>query len=88
MFLKNIVSFQDFFGKENSGSEDSREAGEVGTGRWKVPTYKDYLNLFRSLLNCDTMKVKAYLTWKYKRKSNPESYHCFSSLRLFRNVML
>lgn len=55
---KYCVSFQDFFGKETSGSEDSREAGEGGTGRWKVPTYKDYLYLFRSLLNCDTMKVK------------------------------
>lgn len=46
-------------GKEASGAEESREAGEVGTGRWKVPTCKDYLSLFRSLLNCDTMKVKA-----------------------------
>ncbi|PKU35877.1 hypothetical protein llap_13819 [Limosa lapponica baueri] len=51
---KSIV--KDFFGKEASGSEDSREAEEVGTGRWKVPTYKDYLYLFRTLLNCDTMK--------------------------------
>lgn len=59
MFLKNIVSFQDVFGKETSGPEEYREDGEVGTGRWKVPTCKDYLYLFRSLLNCDTMKVKA-----------------------------
>uniref|UniRef100_A0A8C0BSU3 DNA-dependent protein kinase catalytic subunit n=1 Tax=Buteo japonicus TaxID=224669 RepID=A0A8C0BSU3_9AVES len=56
VFLKNIVYFQDFSGKEASGAEESREAGEVGTGRWKVPTCKDYLSLFRSLLNCDTMK--------------------------------
>uniref|UniRef100_A0A803W9J0 DNA-dependent protein kinase catalytic subunit n=1 Tax=Ficedula albicollis TaxID=59894 RepID=A0A803W9J0_FICAL len=34
------------------------EAGEAGTGRSKVPTYKDYLYLFRSLLGCDTIKVK------------------------------
>ncbi|XP_075350728.1 DNA-dependent protein kinase catalytic subunit isoform X2 [Mycteria americana] len=56
IFSKPITFSKDFFGKETSGSEDSVEAGEVGTGRSKVPTYKDYLHLFRSLLNCDTMK--------------------------------
>ncbi|XP_072708622.1 DNA-dependent protein kinase catalytic subunit isoform X1 [Ciconia boyciana] len=56
IFSKPITFSKDFFGKETSGLEDSREAGEVGTGRSKVPTYKDYLHLFRSLLNCDTMK--------------------------------
>ncbi|XP_077622037.1 DNA-dependent protein kinase catalytic subunit [Crocuta crocuta] len=38
-----------------SESEDYRASGEVRTGRWKVPTYKDYLDLFRSLLSCDQM---------------------------------
>ncbi|XP_029779032.1 DNA-dependent protein kinase catalytic subunit [Suricata suricatta] len=38
-----------------SASEDDRASGEVRTGRWKVPTYKDYLDLFRSLLSCDQM---------------------------------
>ncbi|CAK6438705.1 unnamed protein product [Pipistrellus nathusii] len=33
--------------------EDHRASGEVRTGKWKVPTYKDYLDLFRNLLNCD-----------------------------------
>uniref|UniRef100_A0A8C3EGH3 DNA-dependent protein kinase catalytic subunit n=1 Tax=Corvus moneduloides TaxID=1196302 RepID=A0A8C3EGH3_CORMO len=56
MFLKNIVSLQDFFEKETSGSEESFETGEVGTRRSKVPTCKDYLYLFRSLLSCDTIK--------------------------------
>uniref|UniRef100_A0A8C3K0K1 DNA-dependent protein kinase catalytic subunit n=1 Tax=Calidris pygmaea TaxID=425635 RepID=A0A8C3K0K1_9CHAR len=56
IFSKPITFSKDFFGKETSGSEDSREAEEVGTRRWKVPTYKDYLYLFRTLLNCDTMK--------------------------------
>uniref|UniRef100_A0A8C8B914 DNA-dependent protein kinase catalytic subunit n=1 Tax=Otus sunia TaxID=257818 RepID=A0A8C8B914_9STRI len=56
IFSKPITFSKDFYGKETSGSEESPEDGEVGTRRWKVPTYKDYLNLFRSLLNCDTMK--------------------------------
>ncbi|XP_055968392.1 DNA-dependent protein kinase catalytic subunit [Sorex fumeus] len=38
-----------------SESEDARASGEVRTGKWKVPTYKDYLGLFRSLLSCDQM---------------------------------
>uniref|UniRef100_G3URQ9 DNA-dependent protein kinase catalytic subunit CC3 domain-containing protein n=1 Tax=Meleagris gallopavo TaxID=9103 RepID=G3URQ9_MELGA len=46
--------------KETSGSEDFPEAGEVETAKWKVPTYKDYLYLFRSLLSCDTMKESIF----------------------------
>uniref|UniRef100_A0A8C4UGT6 DNA-dependent protein kinase catalytic subunit n=1 Tax=Falco tinnunculus TaxID=100819 RepID=A0A8C4UGT6_FALTI len=56
IFSKPIIFSKDFFAKETSGSEEPREAGEAGTGRWKESTYKDYLYLFRSLLNCDTMK--------------------------------
>ncbi|XP_053785435.1 DNA-dependent protein kinase catalytic subunit isoform X4 [Desmodus rotundus] len=35
--------------------EDYRASGEVRTGKWKVPTYKDYLDLFRNLLSCAKM---------------------------------
>ncbi|XP_021104653.1 DNA-dependent protein kinase catalytic subunit isoform X3 [Heterocephalus glaber] len=38
-----------------SESEDQRASGEVRTGKWKVPTYKDYVDLFRQLLSCDQM---------------------------------
>ncbi|XP_058420517.1 DNA-dependent protein kinase catalytic subunit isoform X2 [Diceros bicornis minor] len=38
-----------------SESEDYRASEEVRTGKWKVPTYKDYLDLFRNLLSCDQM---------------------------------
>uniref|UniRef100_A0A8C6J8U6 DNA-dependent protein kinase catalytic subunit n=1 Tax=Melopsittacus undulatus TaxID=13146 RepID=A0A8C6J8U6_MELUD len=55
IFSKPITFSKSSFGKE-TGSEESREDGEFGTGRWKVPMYKDYLSLFRNLLNCDTMK--------------------------------
>uniref|UniRef100_A0A803VDR1 DNA-dependent protein kinase catalytic subunit n=1 Tax=Ficedula albicollis TaxID=59894 RepID=A0A803VDR1_FICAL len=37
------------------------EAGEAGTGRSKVPTYKDYLYLFRSLLDADFLTENAQL---------------------------
>ncbi|XP_077022849.1 DNA-dependent protein kinase catalytic subunit isoform X2 [Tamandua tetradactyla] len=39
-----------------SESEENRVLGEVRTGKWKVPTYKDYLDLFRNLMSCDQMK--------------------------------
>uniref|UniRef100_A0A2K5DLI5 DNA-dependent protein kinase catalytic subunit n=1 Tax=Aotus nancymaae TaxID=37293 RepID=A0A2K5DLI5_AOTNA len=32
-----------------------RASGEVRTGKWKVPTYKDYVDLFRHLLSSDQM---------------------------------
>uniref|UniRef100_A0A2K6EWI3 DNA-dependent protein kinase catalytic subunit n=1 Tax=Propithecus coquereli TaxID=379532 RepID=A0A2K6EWI3_PROCO len=38
-----------------SESEDPRAVGEVRTGKWKVPMYKDYVDLFRNLLSCDQM---------------------------------
>lgn len=39
-------------------SEHCRVSGEARTGKWRVPTYKDYLDLFRNLLSCDQMTVK------------------------------
>ncbi|XP_058131499.1 DNA-dependent protein kinase catalytic subunit [Dasypus novemcinctus] len=39
-----------------TGPEDAQMSGEVRTGKWKVPTYKDYLDLFRNLMSCDQMK--------------------------------
>uniref|UniRef100_A0A8C6A8F9 DNA-dependent protein kinase catalytic subunit n=1 Tax=Marmota marmota marmota TaxID=9994 RepID=A0A8C6A8F9_MARMA len=39
----------------DSESKDQPASGEVRTGKWKVPTYKDYVDLFRYLLNCDQM---------------------------------
>uniref|UniRef100_A0A2K6UMZ3 DNA-dependent protein kinase catalytic subunit n=1 Tax=Saimiri boliviensis boliviensis TaxID=39432 RepID=A0A2K6UMZ3_SAIBB len=41
--------------KAESESEDHRASGEVRTGKWKVPTYKDYVDLFRHLLSSDQM---------------------------------
>uniref|UniRef100_A0A8C3LKV0 DNA-dependent protein kinase catalytic subunit n=1 Tax=Chrysolophus pictus TaxID=9089 RepID=A0A8C3LKV0_CHRPC len=60
VFSKPMTFSKDVFGKETSGSEDFPEAGEVETAKWKVPTYKDYLHLFRSLLSCDTMKESIF----------------------------
>ncbi|XP_053414339.1 DNA-dependent protein kinase catalytic subunit [Nycticebus coucang] len=36
-------------------SEDPRALGEVRTGKWKTPTFRDYVDLFRNLLSCDQM---------------------------------
>ncbi|XP_052014740.1 DNA-dependent protein kinase catalytic subunit isoform X2 [Apodemus sylvaticus] len=39
-----------------SRSENRWASEEVRTGRWKVPTYKDYVDLFQHLLGCDQME--------------------------------
>ncbi|KAM4704971.1 DNA-dependent protein kinase catalytic subunit [Rhinophrynus dorsalis] len=48
------------YAREGHGKDDSEygevAAGEVRTGKWKVPTYKDYLDLFKNLLSCDQLK--------------------------------
>ncbi|XP_044600073.2 DNA-dependent protein kinase catalytic subunit [Equus asinus] len=46
------VVFQKGAGSE---SEDYHTSEEARTGKWKMPTYKDYLDLFRYLLSCDQM---------------------------------
>ncbi|XP_021065597.1 DNA-dependent protein kinase catalytic subunit [Mus pahari] len=43
--------------KDVESRSDNRSASEeVRTGRWKVPTYKDYVDLFQHLLGCDQME--------------------------------
>uniref|UniRef100_A0A670Y1A7 DNA-dependent protein kinase catalytic subunit n=1 Tax=Pseudonaja textilis TaxID=8673 RepID=A0A670Y1A7_PSETE len=54
--LIRICSKPLVFSMNISKSEEYDSSGEVRTGKWKVPTYKDYLDLFRTLLGCDTMK--------------------------------
>ncbi|KAL1788740.1 DNA-dependent protein kinase catalytic subunit isoform X1 [Sigmodon hispidus] len=36
-------------------SDNHWAPGEVRTGNWKIPTYKDYVDLFQHLLSCDQM---------------------------------
>ncbi|XP_042320371.1 DNA-dependent protein kinase catalytic subunit [Sceloporus undulatus] len=53
---KPIVFSKEGSGKDTSNAEEQSASGQVRTGKWKTPTYKDYLDLFQSLLSCDTMK--------------------------------
>ncbi|XP_038665232.1 DNA-dependent protein kinase catalytic subunit isoform X1 [Scyliorhinus canicula] len=39
-----------------SNARQSLDNGSVAAGKWRVPSYKDYLELFRSLLDCGKMK--------------------------------
>uniref|UniRef100_A0A4W3HBY9 DNA-dependent protein kinase catalytic subunit n=1 Tax=Callorhinchus milii TaxID=7868 RepID=A0A4W3HBY9_CALMI len=39
-----------------SGLQQQSASEVMWTGKWRVPSYKDYLDLFRSLLNCGKMK--------------------------------
>uniref|UniRef100_A0A4W3HU56 DNA-dependent protein kinase catalytic subunit n=1 Tax=Callorhinchus milii TaxID=7868 RepID=A0A4W3HU56_CALMI len=43
-----------------SGLQQQSASEVMWTGKWRVPSYKDYLDLFRSLLNCGKMKVNQY----------------------------
>ncbi|XP_062919332.1 DNA-dependent protein kinase catalytic subunit isoform X2 [Mobula hypostoma] len=51
-------------GKLGLGSntqQSSGTSGTVATGKWRVPSYKDYLDLFRILLDCEKMKVSGLI---------------------------
>ncbi|KYO26142.1 DNA-dependent protein kinase catalytic subunit isoform B [Alligator mississippiensis] len=68
---KPIVFSREFDGKGASKSEEPPAVGEVRTGKWKVPTYRDYLDLFRSLLNCDAMKESVFADENFLTINSP-----------------
>uniref|UniRef100_A0A8C7SL94 DNA-dependent protein kinase catalytic subunit n=1 Tax=Oncorhynchus mykiss TaxID=8022 RepID=A0A8C7SL94_ONCMY len=39
----------------------SAEASQMQTGKWRVPSCRDYLDLFRGLLDCDHLKDTGFL---------------------------
>lgn len=41
-------------------TEEEAEPTVVRSGKWKVPSSKDYLDLFKELLDCENMKVRLF----------------------------
>ncbi|XP_067836012.1 DNA-dependent protein kinase catalytic subunit isoform X2 [Heptranchias perlo] len=60
-------------GKEGPGSnaQQSFGNGSVATGKWRVPSYKDYLDLFRSLLDCGKMKESGLVDETFQMINSP-----------------
>lgn len=44
-------------GAAKSAGEQADEPTAVLSGKWKIPSSKDYLDLFKGLLDCENMKV-------------------------------
>ncbi|KAM4028882.1 DNA-dependent protein kinase catalytic subunit [Anomaloglossus baeobatrachus] len=55
---KPLRFVQDGYGADRS--DEPSAPGEVRAGKWKVPTFKEYLDLFRNLLNCDQLQESIY----------------------------
>ncbi|XP_066575742.1 DNA-dependent protein kinase catalytic subunit isoform X2 [Amia ocellicauda] len=53
------------------GEVQAAEAAQVRTGEWKVPSYRDYLDLFRSLLDCDKLKESGFLDGTFESQRAP-----------------
>ncbi|XP_043921659.1 DNA-dependent protein kinase catalytic subunit [Protopterus annectens] len=49
-------------GPGDNAREEQAVTQEVRAGKWKVPSYKDYLDLFNKLLDCDKMKESLLIT--------------------------
>lgn len=43
--------------QSSSSAEDGGETTQVRTGKWKVPSCRDYLDLFRGILDCENLRV-------------------------------
>lgn len=52
--VKRNLSFLSPKDKDNGRSESP----QLHTGKWKVPSSHNYLALFKSLLDCDRLKVQ------------------------------
>lgn len=39
-------------------SQTEEDSTLVRSGKWKVPSSKDYLDLFKGLLDCENLKVR------------------------------
>ncbi|XP_061821672.2 DNA-dependent protein kinase catalytic subunit isoform X1 [Nerophis lumbriciformis] len=50
---------------ENSPAESS----EVGVGKWKVPSSKNYIALYKSLLDCDQLKDSGFLNGAFESQN-------------------
>ncbi|XP_051572291.1 DNA-dependent protein kinase catalytic subunit-like isoform X3 [Myxocyprinus asiaticus] len=45
----------------SSDSQTEQDANLVRSGRWKVPSSKDYLDLFKGLLDCENLKDTGFM---------------------------
>lgn len=43
-----------------TNGEEATEPTLVRSGKWKIPSSKDYLDLFKGLMDCENMKVGTY----------------------------
>ncbi|XP_023688567.2 DNA-dependent protein kinase catalytic subunit isoform X1 [Paramormyrops kingsleyae] len=48
-------------------SDRDLEPPPVRTGKWEIPSYRDYLDLFRGLLNCENIKESVNVTFDMDR---------------------
>lgn len=51
--------FQDGGTTQSGSTEDEGgESTQMRTGKWKVPSCRDYLDLFRGILDCENLRVR------------------------------
>ncbi|XP_026875191.2 DNA-dependent protein kinase catalytic subunit [Electrophorus electricus] len=59
---KPVVQFEEESSLQGSSTtEETAEPALVRTGKWKVPSSRDYLDLFKGLLDCENMKDTGFL---------------------------
>ncbi|CAJ0950886.1 unnamed protein product [Ranitomeya imitator] len=58
--IASVILYMDSDGYRADRSDEPSVSGEVRAGKWKVPTFKEYLDLFRNLLNCDQLKESIF----------------------------
>ncbi|KAG2458009.1 PRKDC kinase, partial [Polypterus senegalus] len=58
LYLVNNIISQIIRLEEES---DQEKDAQVRSGKWKIPSYRDYLDLFKSLLDCDKMMESGFI---------------------------
>uniref|UniRef100_UPI00398F68DD DNA-dependent protein kinase catalytic subunit isoform X2 n=1 Tax=Pristiophorus japonicus TaxID=55135 RepID=UPI00398F68DD len=70
---KPVLLLGEGTGKNGPGYDEQQSLGNgsIATGKWRVPSYKDYLDLFRSLLDCGIMKESGFIDEKFHMVDSP-----------------
>lgn len=79
-----------------SNGDVAAEPALVRTGKWKIPSSKDYLDLFKGLLDCENMKVWTFVITHqicifptfFSRKSHLNTVNLWTAAVIIKPVLI
>ncbi|XP_056155309.1 DNA-dependent protein kinase catalytic subunit [Lampris incognitus] len=64
-----LSKVRQFLESDNANDDGSSTSSQMRTGKWKVPTSQDYLDLYKNLLDCDLLKDTGFLDGAFESQN-------------------